>query len=80
MNDIDKIITALGKVPEKKLLIIELLNRVTDDKGKIDYKMLAAEQPQVNLAVAEAKSYSRSTDISVHALKKLLMPKSRGEL
>uniref|UniRef100_A0A6M3XMN4 Uncharacterized protein n=1 Tax=viral metagenome TaxID=1070528 RepID=A0A6M3XMN4_9ZZZZ len=75
---IEKIVAALETVPEKNLLIVELLNQVTSAEGKINYKRLKAEQTRVNLAVAEAKSYSNATINAVEAVKKMM--NSGGEL
>lgn len=46
----------MKKVPEKKLLIIELANRFTVD-GELDYASLDAAQVEVRLAVDERQQY-----------------------
>ena len=68
---IDRVIAALMKVPEKKLLIIELANRVPVVNGHLDFDALAGMQPEINLATAEAKSYGAHTMMAVDSLIRL---------
>lgn len=68
---IDRIIAALHKVPEKRLLIIDLVNRVCSEEGQLDYDELERIQPDVNLAIAEAKMYGAHTLVVVDALRRL---------
>lgn len=69
-EQIEKVVRALEKVPLKELLIIELANRFTKD-GQLDYDALADCQPDVNMAVAEAKMYGAHTIRAVDALEHL---------
>jgi len=78
--DIDRIISALKKVREKKLLIIELVNRVSSEGGQLDYYELENIQPDVNLAIAEAKTYGAHTMIAVETLKRLRTPKEEEDV
>lgn len=68
---LDRIIVALKKVTKKELLIIELANRVCMEDGQLDYEKLESIQPEVNLAVAEAKMYGAHTMVAVDTLKRL---------
>ena len=43
-EDIDRIITALLKVPEKRLLIIEIANTIPIVNGELDYAELSNRQ------------------------------------
>ena len=70
-EDLDRIIVALKKVPKKHLLIIELVNRVCSEDGQLDYDELDSIQPEVNLAIAEAKMYGAHTMVAVDTLKRL---------
>ena len=70
-ENISRIIAALKKVPEKHLLIIELTNRVCLENGQLDYEKLESIQPEVNLAVSEAKMYGSYTMVAVETLKSL---------
>jgi len=70
-EDLDRIIAALKKVQAKHLLIIELANRVSSEDGQLDYQELESIQPEVNLAIAEAKMYSAHTLVAVDTLKRL---------
>ena len=67
---IEKVVCALKKVPAKQLLIIELANRFTRD-GELDCDDLAQHQPEVNLAIAEAKMYGAHTLAAVDTLRRL---------
>lgn len=69
-ENIEKVIRALAKVPPKELLIIELANRYMKD-GELDYDALAEIQPEVNVAVAEAKMYGARTIQAVDTLERL---------
>ena len=70
-EDIDRIITALLKVPEKRLLIIEIANSIPIVNGEFDYAELADRQLAVNLAIAEAKVYGSHTLQAVDSLVRL---------
>lgn len=70
-EDFDRIIAALKKVPAKQLLIIELVNRVCSEDGQLDNNKLESIQPEVNLAIAEAKMYGAHTIVAVDTLKRL---------
>jgi len=61
-----EIIEALRKVPAKHLKIIELVNRVTDRKGKINFDLV--DKKALNLARAEAEGYVKATQSAVNAL------------
>jgi len=69
-ENIERVVRALEKVPPKDLLIIELANRFTKD-GQLDYDALAEAQPEVNMAVAEAKMYGTYTIRAVNTLEQL---------
>lgn len=70
-ENIEKVVRALRKTPGKRLLIIDLANQVGRKGGELDYDELAKIQPQVNLAIAEAKMYGAHTLMAVDALKRL---------
>jgi hypothetical protein len=70
-ESIDRIVTALIKIPEKKLLIIELANTIPIINGELDYRELADRQLAVNLAIAEAKVYGAHTMQAVDSLVRL---------
>ena len=69
-ENIEKVIRALEKVPAKQLLIIELVNRLTKD-GDLDYDALVELQPEVQMAIAEAKMYGAHTLRAVNTLEQL---------
>ncbi len=58
-------------MPEKKLLLIELANSIPLKYGELDVDALREIQPQVNLAIAEAKAYGAHTIQAVDALVRL---------
>jgi len=70
-EDIERVVHALKSVPPKKLLIIELVNQLTIKYGELDYAELAERQPEINLAIAEAKAYGTHTIQAVDALIRL---------
>lgn len=67
---ITRVVSALKKVPEKRLLLIQLANQYMKD-GQLDYDRLADAQPEVNMAIAEAKMYGAYTLVAVDTLKRL---------
>ena len=74
--DIGRVVTALKKVPEKRLLLIDLANRIPMKDGQLDYDAVAAIQPEVNMAIAEAKMYGTQTLMAVDSLKRIM---ARGQ-
>jgi hypothetical protein len=70
-ENIDRVVTALLKVPEKKLLIIELANTIPIINGELDYRELSSRQLDINLAIAEAKVYGSHTLQAVDSLVRL---------
>ena len=70
-TDIERVVASLKKVPRKNLLIIELANRIPMKDGELDYEEVTRLQPEVNMAVAEAKMYGTQTLMAVDSLKRL---------
>jgi hypothetical protein len=70
-ENIDRVVAAILKVPEKKLLIIQLVNQIPIRGGELDYVELANKQLEINLAIAQAKSYGAHTLQAVDALVRL---------
>ena len=70
-ENIDRVVTALLKVPEKKLLIIEIANTMPIVNGELDYAELGNRQLEINLAIAEAKVYGNHTLQAVDSLVRL---------
>jgi len=75
-EDIERVVASLKKVPEKRLLMIDLANRIPMKDGQLDYDAVAAIQPEVNMAIAEAKMYGTQTLMAVDSLKRVI---ARGE-
>ncbi len=67
-EDIEKVVAALKKVPEQKLMLIEIANRVGVERGELDYVELAKIQPEVNLALSQARAYTAQTAAATMAL------------
>ena len=67
-EDIEKVVNALKKVPEKHLMIIELANRIPLKGGDLDPTVLADMTPEINLATAEAVAYGGQTIQAIDAL------------
>ena len=74
--DIERVVASLKKVPEKRLLMIDLANRIPMKDGQLDYDAVTAIQPEVNMAIAEAKMYGAQTLMAVDSLKRVI---ARGE-
>ena len=74
--DIERVVAALKKVPPKRLLMIDLANRIPMKDGQLDYDAVTAIQPEVNMAIAEAKMYGTQTLMAVDSLKRVM---ARGE-
>ena len=70
-ENIDRVVKALEKVPEKKLLIIELANQIPLINGQLDYAIVSDRQLDINLAIAEAKAYGSHTIMAVDSLVRL---------
>ncbi len=70
-ENIDRVVAALTRAPARSLKIIELTNQLTSGKGELDLDALADRQPEVNLAVAEARAYGQATSRAVEALNRL---------
>mgnify|MGYP001616677401 CR=1 FL=1 len=66
----DPIMEVLASVPEKRLMLIDLANELCVN-GQLDYQQAAERGPEVNLAVAEANAYSRTTQDAIRALRDL---------
>ena len=71
-TDIERVVAALKKVPEKRLLIIDLANRIPMKEGQLDYDAVTAIQPEVNMAIAEAKMYGAQTLMAIDSLKRVM--------
>ncbi|MFC1961518.1 hypothetical protein ACFLWN_00500 [Chloroflexota bacterium] len=71
-TDIERVVAALKKVPEKRLLIIDLANRIPMKDGQLDYDAVTAIQPEVNMAIAEAKMYGAQTLMAIDSLKRVM--------
>ena len=71
-TDIERVVAALKKVPEKRLLIIDLANRIPMKDGQLDYDAVTAIQPEVNMAIAEAKMYGTQTLMAIDSLKRVM--------
>jgi hypothetical protein len=65
-------VAVLRRVPAKSLRILELAAELLTDDGELDVDRAAARQPQINLAVAEARAYARATQGTTAALRQLL--------
>jgi len=71
-EDIERVVASLKKVPEKRLLLIDLANRIPMKDGQLDYDAVTAIQPEVNMAIAEAKMYGAQTLMAIDSLKRVI--------
>lgn len=79
-DEIDRLVNALKKVPEKRLLLIELANSIPIKGGILDPVVLADKQREINLALAEAKAYGTATIQAVFALSALKPRKEANDV
>lgn len=70
-ENISRVVKALQKVPEKKLLIIELANSIPIRNGILDPVVLADKAVEIDLAASEAKAYGTHTIMAVDSLVRL---------
>lgn len=68
MDAQERVIRALASTPPKQLKIIELAWEILDEHGAIDPTVAVERAPDINLALAEAKTYARATAAAVRAL------------
>lgn len=67
-GQLDLIIGILRQVPEKKLLIFELANKIPLQNGDFDFEALSENRIDIELAIREAKRYSVNTQHAVELL------------
>jgi hypothetical protein len=67
-EEIGKVVRALQKVPEKKLLLIELANSIPKKGGDLDPAVLMDMIPEINTATAEAVAYGTQTLNAINVL------------
>jgi len=70
-DNIERMVEILRKVPEKKLLLLDLANSIPIKHGLLDLNVMADKQREINLAIAEAKAYGSRTILAVDALVRL---------
>ena len=58
-------------VSEKRLRVYELAAELLDRDGQLDVDAAADREPELNLAIAEARSYASATEAAVKALRRL---------
>ena len=65
------VIAVLRRVPERRLRIVELAAELLGADGEVDADLAAERQPDINLAVAEARAYARTNQQAAEALRQL---------
>lgn len=65
------VVAVLRRVPARRLRIVELAQELLGADGELDVDRAAACQPEINLAVAEARAYARATQQAAEALRQL---------
>src|SRR5438067_8984213 len=56
-----RIPSILRRVPARYLRVFDLAAALLDTRGELDVDAAAARRPELNLAIAEAEAYARST-------------------
>lgn len=64
----ERVIRALASTAPKQLRIIELAWELMDERGMVDPQVASKRAPEINLALAEAKTYAKATAMAVQAL------------
>lgn len=72
MDTIDLVIKALKTVPEKRLLLIDLANRIPIINGGFDPETVSELQPEINLAVQEVQAYGGHTIQAIDSILNLI--------
>jgi PRTRC genetic system protein C len=75
---VPNVVAILRRIPEKRLRVFELATELLDARGDLDVDEVARRQPEVNLAVAEAKAYAAATQQASEALRRLPPRRSRA--
>ena len=70
-EEIARVVAALGKVPPKRLLLIDLANQIPMKYGELDPDVIEARRPEVNLALAEVKAYAGHVGQALQALEQV---------
>lgn len=65
----ERLVSALGKTPGKRLLLFDLAEEIINKKGLPDIDIAFARLPEVNLAMAEARGYVNGTKKLIEHLK-----------
>ena len=65
----------LAATPPADLSIIEITAEITRPDGSLDLDAAAARQPEVELACAQAQSYSSATGRLLEAMRWKLLPR-----
>jgi PRTRC genetic system protein C len=65
------VVAILRRVPEKRLRVFELAAELLSARGDLDVDEAARRQPEINVAVAEAKAYAAATQQASEALRGL---------
>jgi PRTRC genetic system protein C len=65
------VVRIIRRVPEKRLRVFELAGQLLSPDGDLDCEAAADREPEVNLAIAEARAYGRATEQAVQALRRL---------
>lgn len=66
-----EVVSVLRRVPATRLGIFELAQELFGADGELDVDRAAGRQPEINLAVAEARAYARATQQAAEALRQL---------
>jgi PRTRC genetic system protein C len=65
------VLAVLRRVPAKHLGVFDLAAELLGAAGELDVDAAAARRPELNLAIAEAEAYARTTGQAVEALRRL---------
>ena len=66
----DRIIDVIASVPAKRLMLLDIVRDVWGGDGP-DWSKVQERQPDLNLAMAEVESFTKSTQRAIKALREL---------
>lgn len=67
-REIEMLVQAISKVPDKKFRIAELAPRLIDDQGEVDVNACVDHAPELTLAIREVEIYIKDTRTLIRAL------------
>jgi PRTRC genetic system protein C len=65
------IVAILRRTPERRLRVFDLAAELCQPDGELDLDAAGQREPEINLALIEAETYARATEVAVRAIRAL---------